>query len=89
MKISCILDPTLDIKYVDGIITKILDTDKCLINDIYHYQPKTIKEIRNFSYLEVRSPVRVSLYKKKDSNEEWKVASCFLSKDGHHTQAAR
>ncbi|XP_050442332.1 probable RNA helicase armi [Adelges cooleyi] len=87
--ISCILDPTLEIKYVNGIVTRLLDTDKCLIDEKYHYQPKTDKEIRNFPYIEVKSPVRISLYRKKNSNEEWKVASCFLSKEGPHTQATR
>ncbi|XP_025425043.1 probable RNA helicase armi isoform X2 [Sipha flava] len=80
--ISCILDPTLEIKYVNGIVTHMLDTDKCLINGIYHYQPKTEKEIRNFPYIEVNSAVRISLYRKKNSNAQWQVASCFISKEG-------
>ncbi|XP_026807921.1 probable RNA helicase armi isoform X2 [Rhopalosiphum maidis] len=86
--ISCILNPSLEIRYVNGIVTKILDTDKCLIDNKYHYQPKTEKEIRNFPYIELNSPVRISLYREKNSNNtEWKVASCFLSKDGPRHQA--
>lgn len=66
-----------------------LDSDKCLIDDIYHYQPKTEKEIRNFSYIEINSPVRVSLYRNKNSDTAWNVASCFLSKDEPRHQATR
>ncbi|CAH1736197.1 unnamed protein product [Aphis gossypii] len=85
--ISCILNPSLDVRYVNGRVTKILDTDKCLIDDKYHYQPKTEKEIRNFPYIEVNSPVRISLYREKNSkNAEWRVASCFLSRDGPRYQ---
>ncbi|VVC46259.1 P-loop containing nucleoside triphosphate hydrolase [Cinara cedri] len=87
--ISCILDPTLDIKYINGFVTKILDTDMCLINNQYHYKPKTEKEIRDFPSLELNCPVRVSLYRKKNSNE-WIVASCFSSnKEGDHHQPAK
>ncbi|XP_025200354.1 probable RNA helicase armi [Melanaphis sacchari] len=86
--ISCILNPSLEIRYVNGIVTKILDTDKCLIDNKYHYQPKTEKEIRNFPYIELNSPVRISLFREKNSNNaEWRVASCFLSKDGPRHQA--
>lgn len=72
---------------MNGLVTKILDTDKCIINGIYHYQPKTEKEIRNFSYIEKNSPVRISIYRKKNSDTEWKVASCFIAKDGPRHQA--
>ncbi|XP_016663111.1 probable RNA helicase armi [Acyrthosiphon pisum] len=85
--ISCLLNPSLDIRYVNGIVTKILDTDKCIIDNKYHYQPKTEKEIRNFPYIELNSSVRVSLYREKNSdNAEWRVASCFLSNDGPRHQ---
>lgn len=63
--------------------------DKCLINGKYHYQPKTEREIRNFSSLEINSPVRISLYKKKDLDVEWTVASCYLIKDGLHHQSTK
>ncbi|VVC38267.1 Hypothetical protein CINCED_3A020873 [Cinara cedri] len=79
--ISCILDPTLEIKYLNGVVTKMLDTDICLINNQYYYKPKTDKEFRNFALFELNSPVRMSLYRKKNSNDEWLVASCFLSKE--------
>jgi len=85
----CVLNPELEIKYHNGIVTRILDSDKCLIDGVYHYQPKTEREIRNFPYLEVNSAVRVSLYRKKNSQEQWQVASCFLSKEGHLHQAIR
>lgn len=80
------MDPTKEIKYINGIVTNMLDTDKCLINNKYQYQPNTEKEIRNFSNIEINSPVRVSLYRKKNSDSQWHVASCFLSKDGLHHQ---
>lgn len=88
-QISCVFDPTMDIMYVNGVVTDILDTDKCLIDGRYHYQPKTEKEIRNFPYIELNSTVRISLYRKKNSNTEWKVASCFLTNCGPCHRAVR
>lgn len=88
-QVMCLLNPKLEIKYHNGIVTKILDSDKCLIDGMYHYQPKTEKEIRNFSYLELKSPVRMSLYRTKNSEDEWQVASCFLVKDYRLHQATR
>lgn len=75
------MDPTLEIKYVNGTLTKIADTDKFILNDEYYYQPKTEKEIQHFAHVELNSPVRIALYRKKNSNVDWKVASCFISKD--------
>lgn len=66
-----------------------LDTNKCLINEKYHYEPKNEKETRNFPYIEVGSAVRVSLYRKKNSDAQWKVASCLLSNSGPHHQAIK
>lgn len=71
----------MEVKYYNGVVTRMLDTDKCLIDNQYHYQPRTDKEIRTFPYIEVNSPVRVSLYRKRNSNSEWKIASCCLSKN--------
>lgn len=89
IQISCILNPMLEIKYIDGIVTALLDTDKCLINGLYQYQPKTNKEISMFTNIEVNTGVRVSLYRKKGSNAAWKVASCYLSKNGPRHQAMK
>lgn len=82
VQLSCLFDPTLDIKYLDGIVTKVFDTNKCMINDKYVYQPKTPKEILDFSDIDVDHAVRLSMYKKKNSIDEWKISSCFLSEKG-------
>lgn len=66
-----------------------LDTDKCLIDNEYHYQPKNDKEIRNFLYIEVNTPVRISLYRKKNSNAQWKVAHLILDEHGPCNRATR
>lgn len=75
------MDPTLEIKYINGVVTQMMDMDICVINNDYHYKPQTDKEIRNFAEFDVNSPVRVSLYKKKNSSEKWRVASCYLAKE--------